>query len=92
MWFGDLVTMKWWKDIWLNESFAVFISYHCTEEYGHRVCFDDLWCKLFSYKEYGYEQDTQTLTHAIEINVDEASESQDNFDSITYSKGAAVLH
>lgn len=53
--------------------------------------FDDVWCKLLSYKEYGYEQDMNTFTHPVEVPVLEASESQENFDSITYSKGAAVL-
>ena len=52
MWFGDLVTMKWWKDIWLNEAFAVYVSYVALEKKSN--IFDDAMSRFLNYKDSGF--------------------------------------
>jgi aminopeptidase N len=89
-WFGDLVTMTWWDDLWLNESFAEFMA--------HRVCsdatdFDDAWVGFaFARKRWGMVADQRPTTHPVAGNgaADTASALSD-FDGISYAKGAAVL-
>ncbi len=91
MWFGDLVTMKWWQDTWLNESFADFMGYHVAHEVGVLGSWPDF---SLNRKPTGYAADSRRSTHPIAedaehlVDVDTAF---NNFDMITYAKGASVL-
>ncbi len=89
MWFGDLVTMKWWNDIWLNESFATFMS---TLALAEATEFKEVWQNFASQtKAYAYQQDMKVTTHPIESEIRSVREAEVSFDGITYNKGAAVL-
>ena len=88
MWFGDLVTMKWWDDLWLNESFAEFMSYWCMAE-GTR--FSDAWTGFTMRKVWGVNCDQLPTTHPIVAPISDLADVEVNFDGITYSKGACVL-
>ncbi len=88
MWFGDLVTMQWWNDLWLNESFATYVSTLCQSRamgaLGTALDF-------FSTKTWGYWQDQLITTHPIETDVKDVRSAKGNFDGITYAKGASAL-
>jgi aminopeptidase N len=89
MWFGDLVTMQWWNDLWLNESFATFTSF-----YGLVAAtrFTEAWTTFANgEKSHGYRQDQLPSTHPIVAEIRDLEDVQVNLDGITYSKGAAVL-
>lgn len=88
-WFGDLVTMKWWNGLWLNESFASFMGTMATSEATE---FSHVWRSFYSKgKQSAYRLDSLVTTHPIEVPVVSTANAFDNIDAITYSKGAAVL-
>lgn len=89
MWFGDLVTMKWWNDLWLNESFAEFTSTLATAEATN---WKDAWATFTSgEKSWALNQDQLPTTHPIVAPIDDLNDTYVNFDGITYAKGASVL-
>jgi aminopeptidase N len=89
MWFGNLVTMKWWNGLWLNESFA---SYMATKALYEATKFKKAWMTFFDDdKAWAYSEDDLTTTHPIEANVATTDDAFNNFDGITYGKGASVL-
>jgi aminopeptidase N len=89
MWFGDLVTMRWWDDLWLNGSFAEWACYWCEAEATE---FADAWTGFTNArKQTGYRQDQLPSTHPIAADNHDLEAVEVNFDMITYAKGAAVL-
>jgi aminopeptidase N len=89
MWFGDLVTMKWWNDLWLNESFAEYASTLATAEATE---WTEAWTTFASLeKSWAYRQDQLPSTHPIVAEINDLEDVQVNFDGITYAKGASVL-
>jgi aminopeptidase N len=89
MWFGDLVTMRWWNDLWLNESFATYMSYLCMDG---ATRFETGWQDFASsIKNWAYRQDQLVTTHPIAGQVEDTDQTFLNFDGITYGKGASVL-
>ena len=89
MWFGDLVTMRWWDDLWLNESFATFASVLCQSEATE---FTEAWTTFAnSEKSWAYRQDQLPSTHPVAADIPDLAAVEVNFDGITYAKGASVL-
>ena len=89
MWFGDLVTMRWWNDLWLNESFAEYASTLATQEATE---WKGAWATFASLeKSWAYRQDQLPSTHPIVAEINDLEDVQVNFDGITYAKGASVL-
>ncbi|MEY4078355.1 MAG: hypothetical protein RIS80_124 [Actinomycetota bacterium] len=89
MWFGDLVTMKWWNDLWLNESFAEYASHLAMAEATE---WTEAWTTFASgEKSWAYNQDQMPTTHPIVAEIRDLEDVQVNFDGITYAKGASVL-
>jgi aminopeptidase N len=89
MWFGDLVTMRWWDDIWLNESFAEWASHWANTE---NTRFVDAWTTFLSIrKNWGYRQDQLSSTHPVYCEMPDVAAVEVNFDGITYAKGASVI-
>jgi len=89
MWFGDLVTMRWWDDLWLNESFATFASVLCQSEATE---FAEAWTTFANAeKSWAYRQDQLPSTHPVAADIPDLAAVEVNFDGITYAKGASVL-
>ncbi|WP_405617928.1 aminopeptidase N [Streptomyces sp. NBC_01508] len=91
MWFGDLVTMEWWNDLWLNESFATYTSIACLA-YAPDSRWPHSWTTFAnSMKTWAYRQDQLPSTHPIMADITDLDDVLVNFDGITYAKGASVL-
>lgn len=89
MWFGDLVTMRWWDDLWLNESFAEWASHYANSK---ATRFSDAWATFAnSRKAWAYRQDQLPSTHPIAADMVDLETVYTNFDGITYAKGASAL-
>ncbi|WP_370080840.1 aminopeptidase N [Streptacidiphilus sp. MAP12-16] len=90
MWFGDLVTMRWWDDLWLNESFAEYLAYQVVSE---STRFAGAWTGFAAArKAWGYDADQRPSTHPVAPEaVGDTAEALQNFDGISYSKGASAL-
>jgi aminopeptidase N len=89
MWFGDLVTMQWWDDLWLNESFATFASVLCQAEATE---YAEAWTTFANVeKSWAYRQDQLPSTHPVAADIPDLAAVEVNFDGITYAKGASVL-
>jgi aminopeptidase N len=89
MWFGDLVTMRWWDDLWLNESFAELMGYLSVDR---TTRFEDTWTDFCtSRKAWGYRADALPTTHPVAGSAQDARSALLDFDGISYAKGASVL-
>ena len=87
MWFGNLVTMDWWNDLWLNESFADIMGYQGLEGIGQQGA----WDRAARYKSWAYSEDQLVTTHPILSDVPDIMSASANFDGITYAKGLSAL-
>ncbi|MFE5910605.1 aminopeptidase N [Streptomyces wedmorensis] len=94
MWFGDLVTLRWWDDIWLNESFAEYMGFQTVNEACSDL-FPDTWVDFgIARKAWGYEADQRPSTHPVAPDpeaVPDTASALLNFDGISYAKGASAL-
>ncbi|MDX1689860.1 MAG: aminopeptidase N [Acidimicrobiia bacterium] len=88
MWFGDLVTMRWWSDLWLNESFASYMAYLAMDHVGRPSVWQDFLTRM---KLWAYREDQRPTTHPIADEVASTDETFLNFDGISYGKGASAL-
>ena len=92
MWFGNLVTMQWWNDLWLNESFATYMSFLAMSRsprltHYHATC----WVTFLQYKFWGVSKDCLSSTHPICCEIVATDQAESLFDGISYGKGSAFL-
>ena len=88
MWYGDLVTMEWWDDLWLNEAFATWMAYRIVDEWRPEWC---MWQSFMHQRAAALDLDALTHTHPIYTRVRTPDDANASFDVITYEKGAAVI-
>ncbi|KAF9762643.1 putative M1 family aminopeptidase 1 [Nosema granulosis] len=92
MWFGNLVTMAWWNDLWLNEGFATWASFMALHNISSKLVDLDVWMDFINENlEQGMTYDSLHSSHPIAVDVKKPSEISQIFDSISYSKGASIL-
>ena len=91
MWFGNLVTMTWWNDLWLNEAFATFMSFLAMSQSEELAHFKDSWIAFLDWKHRGVDGDQLSSTHPVRCHIDSTDEAEALFDGISYGKGAAFL-
>ena len=92
MWFGDLVTMRWWDDLWLNESFAEWAAHYSALRIAQAHDGIDPWVGFANQrKTWAYTQDQMPTTHPVAADMVDLDAVEQNFDGITYAKGASVL-
>ena len=91
MWFGNMVTMKWWNDLWLKESFATLMSHLCLEEAAGLEEYTKSWVVFHRFQQKGYTQDELPTTHCVSSNCQNTEEGEAAFDGITYAKGSSLL-
>ena len=92
MWFGNMVTMKWWDNLWLNESFATFISHLCmskSEDLNKE--YNTSWVLFADYKGYAYSADQMVTTHPVMGEIKDTDEAETEFDEIVYEKGSSMV-
>jgi puromycin-sensitive aminopeptidase len=88
MWYGDLVTMAWWDDLWLNEAFATWMAFHVVDEWRPEW---KMWQDFQHHRSAALRLDALRHTHPIHTDVHTPAEATENFDLITYEKGASVV-
>ncbi|MFI5316635.1 MAG: M1 family aminopeptidase [Myxococcota bacterium] len=88
MWYGDLVTMAWWDDLWLNEAFATWMAFKVVDDWKPEW---GMWLDFESHRAPAFALDAMENTHPIYVAVNTPSEATENFDVITYEKGASVV-
>ena len=91
MWFGNMVTMKWWDDVWLNESFATYLSFKALDESPKLGYLGNPWVTFLQYPFWGVSSDSLSSTHAIMQEVHRTDLADALFDGICYGKGSAWL-
>ena len=92
MWFGDFVTMNWWDDVWLNESFATFISHLCMAKSPElNKIYPISWILFGEYKGYAYSADQKSTTHPVMSEVKDTDVAETGFDEIVYEKGSSIV-
>lgn len=93
MWFGNLITMQWWNDLWLNESFATALSYYACAAGGPFVeqFKNESWLHFANYKRWGLNDDLMPTNHCIEADCADTDVTESLIDGITYGKGASLL-
>lgn len=91
MWFGNLVTMKWWDDLWLNESFANVISYICMDQAEGLEDITLAWNIFLMEQFWGLRTDAMDTSHPIATSCESTADAEDIFDGISYGKGASWL-
>ena len=90
MWFGNLVTMQWWDDLWLNESFATFISFLCQSQAVNDE-YKNTWVAFNNMKGFAYREDQKNTTHPVMGDITDTEKSESHFDSIVYYKGSSFV-
>jgi len=90
MWFGNLVTMEWWDDLWLNESFATFISFLCQDQTLSQD-YPTTWLSFNNYKGVAFREDQKSTTHPVFGEITDTEKAESNFDAIVYYKGSSLL-
>lgn len=88
MWFGNLVTMKWWDDLWLNEAFATWMAFKVVDEWKPEW---RMWNNFEPHRAAALALDALSNTHPVYADVENAAQATENFDAITYEKGASVV-
>jgi len=88
MWYGDLVTMAWWDDLWLNEAFATWMAFKVVDDWKPEW---EMWLDFESHRAPAFALDAMENTHPIYVAVNSPSEATENFDVITYEKGASLV-